>query len=68
MVISLKCGSCGFINMQEGDDVMFEIDFLEKRILYICPQCKHNNQLLLQAKDKSKNESSGLPPMSVFRG
>jgi len=54
--------------MQEGDDVMFEIDFLEKRILYICPQCKHNNQLLLQAKDKSKNESSGLPPMSVFRG
>ena len=68
MVLSLKCGNCGFINMSSDDSVMFEIDFLDKRILYICPQCKHNNQLSLSDKKEDKKDTGGLPPMAIMRG
>jgi DNA-directed RNA polymerase subunit RPC12/RpoP len=65
--VALKCGNCGHIDIDSGSDetVAFEIDFLEKKIIYICSQCKKNNTILLESDSDSK--PTGLPRIKVMR-
>jgi Zn ribbon nucleic-acid-binding protein len=69
MIASVKCGKCGFPNMSSGDDVLFEIDFLESRILYICPHCKEHNVMKMRSgKDKDDSRKGTLPTIGIMRG
>ncbi len=65
MIAACKCKNCGYIEMSSEDDVIFEIDFLEKKIVYICRQCKHNNTIFLEAKGTNKKGS--LPKIGLAR-
>jgi hypothetical protein len=46
--------------MSSDDNVVCEIDFLEKRILYICPKCKGQNTIQV-ADDKKDKQKQSLP-------
>ena len=64
MVLSLRCRCCGFVSISRADDVSLEIDFADKVIRYICPQCKGKNEIDLQsAKDRQK--VAPLPKMRM---
>ncbi len=69
MLISIKCGSCGFPNISSENNVACEIDFLESRILYICPKCKFNNvmQIRNDKTDKEDSKKSSLPSLGMMR-
>jgi hypothetical protein len=49
MRVALKCKHCGYLTISKEDDISVEIDFLEQKITYICPQakCKKMNILYL---------------------
>jgi hypothetical protein len=70
MILSLKCGKCGFPSMASEDTVACEIDFLESRILYVCPKCKHHNvmQVRNDKVDKEAAKRSALPQIGIMRG
>ena len=67
MNIAIKCEKCGQIFMQDKeDDLTLEIDFREKRIVFICrnKQCQHENVLDFGDWQK-KQKHSPLPRMST---
>jgi len=65
--VALKCGNCGHIDIdsKNDDSVAFEIDFLEKKIIYICSQCKKNNTISLESDSDKK--PTGLPRIKIMR-
>ena len=67
MKIACKCGNCGHIEIpkDEDDSVLMEIDFLEKKIVFICRQCKKNNTINLAPNDDKKVNS--LPQIKLMR-
>jgi hypothetical protein len=64
MRVACKCKNCGHIEMSAEDDVTFEIDFLDERIVYICRQCKHNNTMSLKPNENNRPPTA-LPRISV---
>jgi hypothetical protein len=47
MRIACRCEKCGYIHIQEDDDVCLEIDFKEKKMTFICRAkgCRHESVL-----------------------
>ena len=68
MILALKCGGCGFLCLSKEDDVTVEIDFLEQRIVYICPQCKKSNVIQLKGGATQKAEEARLPRLGMISG
>ena len=68
MIFALKCANCGFLCMSREDEVTLEIDFFEKSITYICPQCKKNNVMQAPGGATEKAEASRLPRIGTITG
>lgn len=69
MNIAIKCEKCGKIFMQDNaDDLTLEIDFRDKRIVFICrnASCRHENTLDFGGW-QDKQTHSPLPRISTSR-
>lgn len=69
MRIALKCAKCGYIFMDNADDLCLEIDFKEQQITYIChnKDCHYENIIDLKSWQK-KQMHSPLPMTQIMRG
>lgn len=67
------CSNCKeVLQAWQGEDGQvvpgaFTIDFLNKRIAYLCPKCGHENVLELGTIDKAVKEQKALPRISGTR-
>jgi hypothetical protein len=71
MRIALKCKHCGYLTISKEDDVTIEIDFLEEKLTYICPQqkCKKSNVLDLSKGAKAaQDKRQSLPRIGMISG
>jgi len=55
--------------MSSGDDVVCEIDFLESRILFVCPNCHEYNVMKIRNSKTDKEDAARqpLPRIGVMR-
>ena len=67
MKIAIRCEKCSHIFMQGEDDLCLEINFKDKVMTFICPNCKHDNTLDF-GDWKKKQEHSPLPTMGISHG
>lgn len=64
MKIALRCEGCNHIFMQGESDLCLEINFRDKIMTFICPTCKHENNLDFKGwKDEQK--ASPLPLIGI---
>jgi len=71
MRVALKCKHCGYLSISKDDDISVEIDFLEQKITYICPQakCKKMNVLDLSGGARAAEvQRQSLPRIGMISG
>lgn len=37
---------CGFCNHHERDRALIELNFRQKKVIFICPECKKENEIV----------------------
>lgn len=69
MKIAFKCARCGFIYMDDSDDMTLEIDFKEQKMTYICHSktCHYENVMDFKTWQKQQKHSP-LPRIGTLSG
>lgn len=68
MKIAIKCEECGSIFLQDNEnDLTLELDFKEKRLIFICRNKKCGHENIIDFSDwQKKQKHSPLPNIGIM--